>query len=47
MLRAIGADAQRSLRISVGWSTTGDDLDRAISALSETIASLRELRATK
>jgi cysteine desulfurase len=45
VLEAMGVDAQRSLRISVGWSTTDDDVDALLSALPRTIADLRSLRA--
>ena len=47
VLEAIGADAQRSLRISVGWSTTPGDVDRATSALTEVVAELRTLGASR
>jgi cysteine desulfurase len=45
VLEAMGVDAQRSLRISVGWSTTDADVSRLESALPDVIARLRSLRA--
>jgi cysteine desulfurase len=43
VLHAMGVDAHRSLRISVGWSSTEDDIDELLKALPEVIASLRAL----
>ena len=43
VLEAMGVDADRSLRFSVGWSSTSADIDRAASALPEVIARLRAL----
>ena len=43
VLEAMGVDAHRSLRLSVGWSTTDADIDRAIEALPVTIDRLRAL----
>ncbi len=43
VLEAMGVDAHRSLRLSVGWSTTDADVDRAIEALPVTIDRLRAL----
>jgi cysteine desulfurase len=45
MLQAMGVDAHRSLRVSVGWSTTGPDVDRLLAALPDTIDRLRALGA--
>jgi cysteine desulfurase len=45
VLAAMGVEAERSLRLSVGWSTTDDDVARAERALPEVIARLRALRA--
>ncbi len=45
VLEAMGVDADRSLRLSVGWSTTDADVDRAIGALPATIGRLRALAA--
>jgi cysteine desulfurase len=47
VLEAMGVDAHRSLRISVGWSSTDADIDALLSALPDVIARLRALgRAT-
>lgn len=43
VLEAMGVDAHHSLRISVGWSTTDDDIDQLLVALPEVIADLRAL----
>lgn len=45
VLEAMGVDAHRSLRLSVGWSTTDADVDRALEALPLTIDRLRALAA--
>ena len=45
VLEAMGVDAHHSLRFSVGWSTTDDDVDTAIQALDHALADLRRLRA--
>lgn len=44
VLEAMGVDAHRSLRVSVGWSTTEDDVAAFAAALPEVIADLRALR---
>lgn len=44
VLEAMGVDAHRSLRVSVGWSTTDADVDRLLSALPEVLLRLRALR---
>ena len=44
VLEAMGVDAHRSLRISVGWSTTDADIDRLLEALPDVIGRLRALR---
>ncbi len=44
VLEAMGADAERSLRLSVGWSTTGADVDAFESAFGVVVAGLRSLR---
>ena len=44
VLEAMGVDAHRSLRLSVGWSTTDDDVDAFLAALPEVLAELRALR---
>jgi cysteine sulfinate desulfinase/cysteine desulfurase-like protein len=41
----MGVDGERSLRLSVGWSTTDDDVQRACDALPEVIERLRLLGA--
>lgn len=45
VLEAMGVDAHRSLRASVGWSTTDGDVDRFLDALPATIDRLRKLAA--
>lgn len=44
VLAAMGHDSQRSLRISVGWSTTDADIEALLSAVPEALDSLRSLR---
>lgn len=44
VLTAMGVDAERSLRPSVGWSTTEADVDAFVSAFPEVVAKLRALR---
>ena len=44
VLEAMGVDAQRSLRISVGWNTSDVDVDRLLTALPEVLSRLRSLR---
>ncbi|MDQ1489125.1 MAG: cysteine desulfurase [Actinomycetota bacterium] len=43
VLSAMGVDADHSLRISVGWSSTADDVDSALEALPAVISRLRRL----
>ena len=43
MLAAMGADAHRSLRISVGWSTTDADIDALVEVLPAVLERLRAL----
>jgi cysteine desulfurase len=43
VLEAMGVEAQHSLRLSVGWSTTDDDVERAATALPGVVHRLREL----
>jgi len=43
VLEAMGVDAHRSLRISVGWSSTDDDIDALLAALPDVLARLRAL----
>jgi cysteine desulfurase len=45
VLEAMGVDAEHSLRLSVGWSTTDDDVDAFTDAFGSVVAGLRELRA--
>jgi len=45
VLAAMGVAAERSLRVSVGWSTTDDDVAALARALPEVVARLRGLRA--
>lgn len=43
VLAAMGVDAQRSLRISVGWSTGDADIDALVGALDDVLGELRSL----
>jgi cysteine desulfurase len=45
VLAAMGVDAERSLRLSVGWSTSDEDIERAAAALPVVVARLRALAA--
>lgn len=45
VLEAMGVDASRSLRVSVGWSTAGADIDALLDALPEVLDRLLALRA--
>jgi len=44
VLEAMGADAERSLRVSVGWSTSDADIDALVDALPRVVERLRALR---
>jgi cysteine desulfurase len=44
-LEAMGVDAERSLRISVGWSSDDEDARAFASAFPEAVSALRALRA--
>jgi cysteine desulfurase len=44
VLAAMGVDADRSMRASVGWSSTAADVDAFVAAFSEVLGSLRALR---
>ncbi len=44
VIQAIGADPNRSLRVSVGWSSTAEDIDAFSSAFPQVLAELRALR---
>ena len=45
VLEAMGMEAERSLRISVGWSTTDADVDAFAAAFPTVLARLRDLRS--
>jgi cysteine desulfurase len=45
VLEAMGVDADHSLRLSVGWSSTDDDIVRFAAAFPEVVARFRALRA--
>ena len=45
VLEAMGVDAHHSLRLSVGWSTTNEDVDAAAHALEAALTGLRRLRS--
>ena len=45
VLEAMGVDAHRSLRVSVGWSSVPADVDAFAAALPEVVGELRALRA--
>ena len=44
VLEAMGVDAERSLRVSVGWSTTDADIDSFLAAFPTVVQRLRALR---
>jgi cysteine desulfurase len=44
VLSAMGVDADRSLRVSVGWSTVDDDVEAFAAAFPEVVGKLRALR---
>jgi len=44
VLQAMGVDAERSLRLSVGWSTLDDEVELAVSAFPSVVDGLRRLR---
>lgn len=44
VLAAMGLDAAQSLRVSVGWSTTDEEIDHFIANFSPVVAHLRALR---
>ena len=46
VLAAMGVEAERSLRISVGWSTTDDDVRAFCHAFPEVVGRLRSLRSS-
>jgi cysteine desulfurase len=45
VLEAMGVDGERSLRLSVGWSSTDDDVAAFARAFPGVVAGLRSLRA--
>ena len=45
VLSAMGVDADHSLRVSVGWSSTAADVDAFLAALPAVISRLRSLRS--
>ncbi|HEX9548663.1 MAG TPA: aminotransferase class V-fold PLP-dependent enzyme, partial [Acidimicrobiales bacterium] len=45
VLEAMGVDAERSLRLSVGWSTRDDEIEVAAAALPAVVDRLRALAA--
>ena len=45
VLEAMGVDAERSLRVSVGWSTTDADVDAFAAAFPQVVGRLRALRS--
>ena len=45
VLQAMGVDGERSLRLSVGWSTTSAEVERCIEVLPGIVGRLRDLRA--
>jgi len=46
VLAAMGVDAERSLRVSVGWSSTEHDVDTFCDVFPDAVAKLRALRAS-
>jgi len=44
VLAAMGVNADRSLRASVGWNSTDDDVDAFLAAFPDVVSRLRELR---
>ena len=46
VLAAMGVEAERSLRVSVGWSTTDDDVEAFGQAFPAVVSRLRSLRAS-
>ena len=46
VLQAMGVDADRSLRLSVGWSSTDEDIDAFLKAFPEVVTRLRALRSS-
>lgn len=44
VLEAMGVDGERSLRLSVGWSTTDEEVDMALAAFPAVVEGLRRFR---
>jgi cysteine desulfurase len=44
VLEAMGVDAERSLRLSVGWSTTDSDIEAFEASFGGVVDGLRKLR---
>jgi cysteine desulfurase len=45
VLEAMGVDGERSLRVSVGWSTTDADVEAFVDAFGDVVGRLRSLRS--
>jgi cysteine desulfurase len=45
VLEAMGVDAQHSLRVSLGWSSSDADIDAFVAAFPDVVSKLRSLRA--
>ncbi len=45
VLEAMGVDGERSLRLSVGWSTTSADVDAFVTCFAGVVGRLRDLRS--
>jgi cysteine desulfurase len=45
VLEAMGVDGERSLRLSVGWSTTDGDIEAFVEAFGGVVSRLRSLRS--
>jgi cysteine desulfurase len=45
VLEAMGVDASHSLRVSVGWSTTDEDIGAFTAAFADVVTGLRTLRS--
>ena len=45
MLEAMGVEAEHSLRLSVGWSTTDADITTFLTALPTVVEKLRAMRS--
>lgn len=44
VLEAMGVDAEHSVRVSLGWASTGDDVEAFLDALPPVVEGLRSLR---